>query len=232
MLTSLRAPSRVNSSPAPSSLRSSVAESDSNRNHFPHIRSLVVEFKIFLCAFAAHEPFAAKCAESDLNREDFAFARPLGRKSGLLFAHSVRSCAGPDLNRRTPTGQRPKRCAFGLARQPALVASYTRPANECIAPDSNRRTARCTSISDRISTLASTGRPIPTVTFHDGSNPRTETKFDVERKRRIVERPTVHPAVGLMAPELSLVAAAVTPASFALLTMQVGTFSPFRRAHT
>ena len=37
----------------------------------------------------------------------------------IIPATESSKCEGPDSNRRTPTGQRPKRCAFGLARQPA-----------------------------------------------------------------------------------------------------------------
>ena len=81
-------------------------------------------------------------ARPDLNRRktcSLRCARLPGFEPSLL-TRPLRFlvCAGPDLNRRTPTGQRPKRCAFGLARQPAPVSPYPCPAKIAIAIEPGR----------------------------------------------------------------------------------------------
>ena len=61
-----------------------------------------------------------RCASSLLQTRACSLVASLltahgSRRSPFAFEASLRSashCAGPDLNRRTPTGQRPKRCAF------------------------------------------------------------------------------------------------------------------------
>ena len=78
--------------------------------------------------------------EGDVPARRFAPARaatPRARIRTCSFtpAASLRSaasvqCAGPDSNRRTPTGQRPKRCAVGRAWLPARTRRFPERANE------------------------------------------------------------------------------------------------------
>ena len=71
------------------------------------------------------EPEADGCARS---LRSLRALRLPGFKSVLLFAHFVRSCAGPDSNRRTPTGQRPKRasaCGPRNAPIPVITTAFS-----------------------------------------------------------------------------------------------------------
>ena len=80
----------------------------------------------FLSSSKLSAVLASLCATDEVRIRACSFARSL---------RSVAQCAGPDSNRRTPTGQRPKRCAFGLARQPARSLPYRSHPKIAVAPD-------------------------------------------------------------------------------------------------
>ena len=136
-----RDPRRCRSSPRSKtqSVRGTGFEPDGDSpgvRRFAPFRAVTPRVRIRWRRHVSHVRSRRSCAGPDSNHGHSATLRFLLQIRACSFTRSPRSlvhCAGPDLNRRTPTGQRPKRCAFGLARQPALTPAYHRPDQEPIA---------------------------------------------------------------------------------------------------